>query len=525
MRQYAYPFTAVGVVLAIVTGSPALAATVDVHDPTELISAIAGAQAGDVITLAAGTYAIGHNLSCTAAGQTGAPIVVKAAQLGNAIIEFDAVEGFKVSGPHWTFENLDIRGACADHNNCEHAFHVVGAADFTILRGNRVRDFNAQVKGNAEDPGGGRIWPDDVLIEGNEFFNTTVRQTSNPVTPIDVVGGRRWVIRANHIHDHAKGQGDNVSYAAFLKGNSRDGLFERNLVECEKLHTGQVRLGLSFGGGGSSPDPICEDGNCSIEHQNGIMRNNVIANCPADVGIYVNEGVNVQILHNTLINTAGIDVRFAVSTADLRYNVLNGQIRGRDSATLSQTGNLTGASLGSIFTAPGSLDLSLVDGSSIVNQGTTLAAVPDDFCANLRGDGQPDLGAVEYDGDGPCDATQVHAGSTAGTDAGSAQDAALADTTTTHQDASIATDGAPGQDSLAPVDAGARSDTSSATDLAVVEVDAQAADSQTGHDASAVRTGAGCACSAETRLSDSSWVLVAGSLVTLLAGRRRIRTG
>jgi high frequency lysogenization protein len=46
-------------------------------------------------------------------------------------------------------------------------------------------------------------------------------------------GGRRWQLRGNFIHDHAKGEGNGVSYAAFLKGNSRDGLIERNLVICE----------------------------------------------------------------------------------------------------------------------------------------------------------------------------------------------------------------------------------------------------------------------------------------------------
>src|SRR5262249_23359599 len=155
----------------------------------------------------------------------------------------------------------------------------------------------------------------------------------NPVTPIDVVGGYRWVIRANYIHDHAKAQDNTISYAAFLKGNSRDGVFERNLVVCEMLHSGQIRLGLSFGGGGSSPDNICEDGTCNPEHQNGIMRNNIIAHCPADVGIYVNEGQNTLIYNNTLYDTAGIDMRFATTTGEVRNNLLGGDIQNRDGAT------------------------------------------------------------------------------------------------------------------------------------------------------------------------------------------------
>ena len=52
---------------------------------------------------------------------------------------------------------------------------------------------------------------------GNEFYNTTVRETNHSVTPVDVVGGRRWVVRDNFIHDHAKNGGNGISYQPFLK--------------------------------------------------------------------------------------------------------------------------------------------------------------------------------------------------------------------------------------------------------------------------------------------------------------------
>jgi parallel beta-helix repeat protein len=238
--------------------------------------------------------------------------------------------------------------------------------------------------------------------------NATVRDTSNPVTPIDVVGGRRWILRGNFIHDHAKGGGNNVSYAAFLKGNSRDGIMERNLVICELNHTGQVRLGLSLGGGGSGPDKICEDSTCTPEHQNGILRNNIIVNCPLDVGIYLNEAANTKLYHNTLYNTTGIDVRFEASTADVRYNVLDGKIRERNGGTSTETGNLaqvSDADFKAWFTDPAASDFSLVDGAALVDKGSPLAEVTDDFCTNTREDGAPDLGAVEYNGDGDCPTT------------------------------------------------------------------------------------------------------------------------
>lgn len=375
----------------------ATAEVVPVATPAQLIAAINDAAAGDVIQLAAGTYAIGQNLLCDVAGTADAPIVVRAATLGSATILFDALEGFKVSAPHWLFENLDIQGVCADHDDCEHAFHLFGPADFTTIRHCRVRDFNAQIKSNGD--GVPFLFPDDVLVEHCEFGDTVPRQTAAPVTKIDVVGGRRWVVRDSFIHDHEKAGGDFISYAAFFKGNSRDGLFERNLVICERDHSGGVRLGLSLGGGGTGPDSICEDSTCSPEHQNGTLRNNVIVSCPADVGIYLNEAANTLIFHNTLIETTGIDVRFTGSVATIRNNLVSGSIRNRDGGISSQSNNSTALTLGDyqdFFVDPLLPDLGLLDGSSFVGLGTATSAA-EDFCGNPRGDGAPDRGAIEYD--------------------------------------------------------------------------------------------------------------------------------
>ena len=380
------------------TAHAVAAQDVSVTSAAELISAINSAQPGHVITLAPGTYTVSQNLLADTAGTSVAPITVRAAALGEGLIRFDAVEGFKVSQPYWVFENLLIRGVCASDSSCEHAFHLFGDADWTVIRNNDVRDYNAHIKSNQQ----GGDFPDDVLVEGNVFRNSRVRATSNPVTPIDVVGGRRWIIRSNLIADHAKGQGNQISYAAFLKGNSKDGLFERNLVVCEHGHTAGIRLGLSFGGGGSGPPSICEEGTCTPEHEDGVMRNNLIVNCPDDVGVYVNEGLNVDIHNNTLFNTTGIDIRFAASVANLRNNVIDGPIRERDSGTAILGTNLLNLSLAamrSYFTDPDHADFTLLSGTAIVDQGETLALVVDDYCGNLRDDGVTDLGAVEYDGE------------------------------------------------------------------------------------------------------------------------------
>lgn len=409
--------------LALAIALPALATTgaaraqarqVPVDDEASLAAAMAAAEPGDVIALAPGVYEIDGRLRADRPGLPERPITLRAARPGEATLRFRAdsrvVEGFHVTAPDWRFENLVVEGACARDDDCEHAFHIVGAADRTVVRGSELRDFNAQVKGNGAPVGqeDAWVWPDDVLLEGNELYNRAPRETANPVTPIDVVGGRRWVVRANHIHDHAKAGGNRISYAAFFKGNSRDGLFERNLVVCEQLHRGQIRLGLSLGGGGSSPDRICEDGTCTPEHRGGILRNNLIAHCPADVGIYLNEATDTRVLHNTLYRTTGIDVRFAASSAELQGNLLSGRIRERDGGRASLQDNRAGldeATFRAWFADPDALDFALRQGDALVDGGAPDPALPDDYCGAPR-DARPDLGALEYVSARPCDTSR-----------------------------------------------------------------------------------------------------------------------
>jgi MYXO-CTERM domain-containing protein len=410
------------VIVVVALYSPlAGAADVPVADTQALLDAIAAAKAGDTIILAPGDYEVHQSkIACEAAGTADQRIVVRAAERGTAVVKFDALEGFHVRGPFWEFDGLDIEGICADDNDCEHAFHVTGNAESTWIHHTRMHGFNAMIKGNGEPigPNNSYLWPDDVVIEYNELYNDAPRNTGNPVTPIDVVGGQRWILRGNFIHDHAKGGGDNISYAAFLKGHSKDGLIERNLVVCELLHSGQVRLGLSLGGGGTGPDSICEDGACKPEHERGIVRNNIIVNCPADVGMYINAGADSKILNNTLFNTSGIDMRFAQTTGVVQNNLLMGKIRDRDGAMTTKMNNVVEATLGDFmawFTDPPSFDFSLKDGATFVDQGMSVPEVTDDYCTNDRDDGSPDIGAIEYDGEGCGGGLPIEPGTTGDT--------------------------------------------------------------------------------------------------------------
>lgn len=380
---------------------PLFAAELRVAEVDALREAVAAAAPGDVLVLEAGTYTLDSTLTLSAAGEAAAPITLRGE---GATLASNTVEALKVTGPHWHIEDLDFVGVCADDSDCEHALHIVGAADGAQVRGCTLVDFNAQIKGNGEAIDGVYAWPDDVVIEGNDLHDTRPRQTANPVTKIDVVGGQRWRVEANRIADFEKGGGDTVSYAAFLKGNSKDGVFERNLVVCSEAFTGGVRVGLSLGGGGTSPDSICEDGTCTPEHQRGTLRNNLIAHCD-DVGIYLNEGQDSQILHNTIYDTAGIDVRFPASSATLSGNVLDGVIRERDGGVATLETNWESLDFTGVFADPDGLDFTLVQDPGLVDAGST--ALDDDFCGASR-DAAPDGGAIEYRSAAPCDTTVTH---------------------------------------------------------------------------------------------------------------------
>ncbi len=380
---------------------------VPVTDTRELLQAISSAEPGDVITLVPGTYRIKQRaISVNKSGTPQNPIQVRAQKLGEAKIELNSLEGFLVSAPFWMFENLDIKGVCSNHSYCEHAFHVVGRGSGFVLRNSRLHEFNAMIKANGLDSrDGGRDWPDGALIEGNSFYNSSIRDTRSPVVTIDAVGTNDWTIRENFFADYSKGRGDKISTAAFIKGNSSGGVFENNLVVGEYNHSGGIRLGLSFGGGGTGKR-VARNQDVTVEHTDGIMRNNVVM-YTSDVGIYLNKSKNTQVMNNLLFQTMGIDVRFNESTAVLKNNIFNGEIRERDGGTavmennLNLDGGMLKKDFTDIFKNPWEGNFSLVDASPIQDKGVPNQHVHFDFCNRLRND-IPDMGPFEFTNNDSC---------------------------------------------------------------------------------------------------------------------------
>ena len=308
-----------------------LGATLRVNTPQAIREALLKATPGTQIVIAPGLYPFNTKLRVGQGGLADAPIALRAEQPGTVWLEFAQEEGVLVDKPHWVFENLHIRGTCQRHDDCEHAFHVVGRARHTLIRNNHISDFNAHIKVN----GTNGDWPDHGQLAFNTLTNTGVRNTHNPVVPLDLVGASHWRVTDNLVTNFVKGSGNQVSYGLFMKGAGEGGRIERNLVVCTPAGMSQpgARVGISFGGGTTDPQSCRVDGCQAGEHFNGLAANNVVAHCN-DVGLDVNRSRDISLVHNTLINTAGIGVRHAVSTARAAGNLLEGRVMARNGAEL-----------------------------------------------------------------------------------------------------------------------------------------------------------------------------------------------
>jgi hypothetical protein len=329
--------------------------TIPVSSTQQLYHAMQTAAPGDYLQLQPGTYPLDATLYTGQAGTADNPIILGAALPETVTLSVNTLIGISVQQPYWVFEKLTIQGMCPDHINCEHAFQIVGHATHAVIRHNRLLDFNTQIKANQDVPNG--TSPNNGIIEGNVFSNTAPRQTTTPVAAINLDVVSDWVVSGNVIADIAKATDNLTSYAGFMKATGKRGIFSKNLVACEWKHAGGIRVGLSFGGGGTRPDLICRNRDCTYHHEEGVIEENIIMNCPNDVGIYINDSRDSRVEDNILYRTRGIDVRFPGASALLRNNRLDGRILVRDGAKLTgeennRTSSWRAAFLGRTVTDP-----------------------------------------------------------------------------------------------------------------------------------------------------------------------------
>ena len=348
-----------------------------------LRAAMEQARAGDTIEVAPGVVRVTGTLHSRSEGAPGRPITLRASWPGAAVVELATTEGLKIAHAGWIIENLVLVGRCARDHDCEHAVHVVGDARGIVIRDNVIRDFNAAIKVNGE---GGRF-PDQGILEHNHLINGHSRETTRPVTLVDIVAASGWRVSDNVLADFVKRDGNGISYGVFMKGGGSQGRIERNLVVCTPRDIsegsgqpgGGARVGISMGGGGTGAG-FCREGRCIAEHTEGVVANNVVAHCN-DTGIDVNGSNRILVAHNTLVNAGGILIRNAPASATVRANLMEGAIRTRGDAWLDATDNVRG-SLESLLRDRDALDLSPAGTLAEVE---TAPGIRDDFCGRPRG--------------------------------------------------------------------------------------------------------------------------------------------
>lgn len=356
---------------------PSTGAGLMVASPEALANAVSTAEAGAVIEIMPGKYAVSSTLVTGHGGTPGRAITLRAASPGSVTLTVSVEQGIVVNQPYWVFENLNWRGACASEDDCEHAFHVVGAARGTVVRNNRIENFNAPVKINGEQS----QWPDGGLLQFNTILNPATRQVGRPVSLIDLVGASRWQVLDNRVERFAKLGGNGISYGIFMKGGGTNGRIERNLVVCTPQDLSQpgLRVGISFGDGGTGAS-FCRSPGCRTEHTEGVIANNVVAHCN-DAGIDVYKSDRIVIAHNTLVNTRGIVVRDEPAEAEIVGNLLEGVIRERRGGRLREADNRVESSLENVLVAPDSLDLRWRE---LPQSLPRPPRVTRDFCGQLR---------------------------------------------------------------------------------------------------------------------------------------------
>lgn len=389
---------------------------VDVCSEAEISNAIANASAGDVITVCPGTFAFDQLISVQADGTDAARIFVRAASPGTVTFNLSHIENFKISGKFWIFENITFFGDCTTGSACEHAFHIVGDADDVIFRSNEIVNFASHVKLNGEVVGAGpaKSFPDRTWFIDNFWHNTKDVTNEAPHNILNLDGGQDHVVRGNIFADYSTPSTlARSASAVYPKASALRILIEQNLIVCERVRTsGETTRGIQLGDG--APASICDgdtdhDGNGDCEEngqsQEALVRNNLIMNCNnggSSAGIMVGSDRASRIYHNTVFNSEPRNGAFYVGHADhdtfWRFGIIE---NGFDTAyavrTLVEEDNLLPSltEMNALFTAPSAGDFSLAQGADIVEQVSTDAAVPHDFCGYPRG-ATADLGAIEY---------------------------------------------------------------------------------------------------------------------------------
>jgi hypothetical protein len=380
--------------------------TVDPGQAGELASIVAGAQTGDTISLADGTYPLTATLQMRTAG-----VALRSASGDAGAVILDAgytvAEAIAISAPDVTIAELTVTRAV------DHPIHVVspdGGPDVTglVIYGVHLIDGGEQfLKVN---PGAARdAWIDGGRVECSLFQMTDAGRPHVERNPggcytggIDVHSAQGWIVRQNRFVDiYCAGEGL-AEHAIHFWVQSRDTVVENNvIVNCARA----IGFGLGDAGNGQArvypDDPYPGVG--YIGHYDGLIRNNAIwADLPwFDTGIGLEQSRGTRVIHNTVASSdaatgffSSIDYRFASSVVVLENN-LTRRITERDGATATRGANAETTDVSFYVDAPMG-DLHLTSGAAVaIDQGNPVGDAGLDLDGDPHDNGAPDLGADE----------------------------------------------------------------------------------------------------------------------------------
>lgn len=230
---------------------------------------------------------------------------------------------------------------------------------------------------------------DDGVVEYSLFEYEPVSKNWY-ANAIQVLAGRRWIIRHNLVRNIRAPAGEMAGPAVLAWFSAADTVVESNtFVNCQRE--------IAFGLIDRTPN----------DHSGGIIRNNVIYRDAGleggDVSIAVFDSPGTRVLHNTVLAPASypnaIEYRFAATAGTLiAHNLLSASIAARDGApAATQIGNITTAGP-ALFVNASAIDLRPApDAASVIDAATARDEVAVDWSGATRPIGlAPDIGALEF---------------------------------------------------------------------------------------------------------------------------------
>jgi hypothetical protein len=370
---------------------------VTVSTVSALQAAVDGLVSGRTILIADGTYALTNTLNVR--GVTDVAIRSASGDRDAVVLDGRGMSNAAYGNvPHVMAIYDAQRVLIADLTLRDAYFHNIQLhgeddADDVTMRNLHVLDAGEQlIKGSSGgDPG---PYSDGGIVECS-LLEYTDRARSWYTNAVDVLAGADWIVRDNVIRNIRAPEGELAGPAVLFWRNSLNTIVERNLfIENDRA----IALGLS------APDANSRDGETTYDHQDGIVRNNMIyREGGGDIAISANYSRNVEIAHNTVIQNGTfafgtIEYRFGSTSGSIVNNLTDGQIWQRDGATATLGGNVTTASPGwFVDAAAGDLHL-LATATGAIDQASG-SAVTDDYDTEGRPAGPAaDVGADEFGG-------------------------------------------------------------------------------------------------------------------------------